>query len=156
MGEKSKLLVKAVGKGILKGIIYYIIYYIVIFGLLIMYVIPMLFSSLNINVSNIIGYEMINIPVIIWFIGLHIAIELLRAFIPYGSALEPVIGIILLYIILISLNYGRIEKYIPEYHVTLSIDASLLLKTIFYILVIFSIGSVFSKLANEYKKRHKS
>ncbi len=150
--------VKVILKGVFKGLVYYTIYYVVIFGLIITYVIPTLISSINldINVSSIIEYNYINIYLLVWFIVLYIVLEFIKTYIPYGVALEPIINIALLYIVLLNLNFGRIKKEIPEYNASIFIDASKLFTSLFMILVLLSVGSIFSRLANEYKKRHKA
>ncbi len=156
-GKKSKSLKIELAKGIGKGVVYYIIYYVLLIGFIVYYVIPYIANSTGLkgfDTAGLTGFTPVNISVLAWFIGLYTLLQLSKAYLPYSSLADAAIHITALYIILYSIRFGKIEKYLPKYNAKIILDASPLLLQLFYILIAFNLGGALISVAKEYKKKH--
>ncbi len=146
-------------KGIAKGLIYYIVYYILLFGFIIYFIVPFIADSVgleNINTAQLMNYSYLNLTVLAWFLGLYTTMQLVKSYVPYSALAESAIHLAAIYIILLSINFGRIGTVIPEYNTSVYLDASPLLINIFYILAAFGFGGALISVAKEYKRRHQA
>ncbi|OYT40520.1 MAG: hypothetical protein B6U89_01860 [Desulfurococcales archaeon ex4484_58] len=154
----TKEVSKSILIGVSKGIIYYILLYIVLFGIITYYLIPYIITLTRSNISiedpaRFTGYRVLNWYVLSWFLSLSIISTVLSRHIPYGGALSSFIGIFILYIVFQSFNFGKFTGYIEEYRSSYTLNISPLMYSLFYILVLTTIGGAFISIAREYKKR---
>jgi len=159
-----KRIIKVSLKGLGIGILYYMIFYVLILGSLIYLVIPYFLSSIgqqyglssndirDLIVSNM-GYKFIDYGILSFFIIIYTIACLLREFVPYGSAIEGLLGIILLYYIMSVVGFGAFNAEIPDSNVLLEVDFSPLMYRVFYALIIATVASILLRVRSEYKKR---
>ena len=153
----SKEVVKSVIIGLVKGIVYYLVVYVLFFGILLYYLLPYLIVSLtgqNIDVSKIIEYDMLNYTILSVFIVVSIVNSVVSRHVPYGSAITSLTSLLILYVIIASMGFGKLHGYIEELGYGYYVDASPLMYKLFMIIVLFSIGGVFISIGREYKKKH--
>ena len=153
----TKELSKTILIGAAKGLAYYIIYYVVLFRLVIYYIIPYLVSATELkglDVSSIISLELFNENIILILIALSIIGTFLIRHIPYGRALDSLIGLLILYIILSTFNFGKFEGHIAEYNTYYYVDLSPLFRSILQIIVFFTLGRIFVSVGKEYRSRN--
>ncbi len=152
-----KKLRRSILKGLLRGIGYYIIFYVVLLGLIVLILLPYLFESMGmkgIDAKAIFRYEYFNLNILLWFVVFYTVAEVIKENIRYGVVVTGLINIAVIYIIISSLNVGRIELTFPEYDQAVSIDVSPIISDIFIALVLFTLGSTFIGVAKYYKKRN--
>ncbi|RLG83262.1 MAG: hypothetical protein DRO40_05220 [Thermoprotei archaeon] len=152
----AKELSKTISLGIVKGLVYYSIYYIVLFRLVIYYIIPYLIQASGlegIDISSLVSLELVNIRIILIFIVLSIIGTFLVRHVPYGRALDSLIGLLMLYIVLTIFNFGRSEGYISEYNLYYHVDLSPLFQSILIIIAFITLGHVFISVGREYRGR---
>jgi|GEM_PF-5403206 len=134
MNKEVLRVIKAVIHGVLKGIIWYLIFF---------YLIPLLFLKLVPepqlpHYSPALGAVMIG-----FFIGLHILEGLLRTH-PLGMVLSFLSKIIGMEIVLLVLNFGRIEGgySVGAARVSIYIDIQPLLYLVFAVLMIYGVADL--------------
>lgn len=152
----AKELSKTILIGIGKGILYYIIYCIVLLGLITHYIIPYLMEISGIegfNAGSMVGFELINANIILLFMLLSIIGTFLVRHVPYGRALDSLVGLLMLYIVLLMFNFGKFEGYIAQYNIYYDVDLSPLFRAILLIVALFTLGQVFVSMSREYKSR---
>ncbi len=152
----SKEILKSIGLGVLKGIIYYIVFYVLLLGVITYYLIPYILSMGNIEIKDpavFTGYVPLNYMILTWFLVLSIIGSILTRHIPYGSPLMSIISLALLYIVLLSINFGRFTGYVEELDSNYSVDLSPLMYRLFYLIIFLTIGGACLGVAKEYKRR---
>ncbi|ADI32373.1 hypothetical protein [Staphylothermus hellenicus] len=152
----SREILKTILIGVVKGLLYYTVYYVVLFGIIVYYVIPFFMGASGLkgfNINSIISFKLININILLMFMVLSIMGAFLVRHIPFGRAINTMLGLLMLYIVLLSFNFGEFSGYITQYNIYYYVDLSPLFKTLLLIIAVFTIGQVSIDVGKEYKSR---
>ncbi|ABN70285.1 hypothetical protein Smar_1190 [Staphylothermus marinus F1] len=152
----SREISKTILIGVVKGLFYYIVYYVILFGLIVYYVIPYLMGASGLkdfNMNSIISFKLIDINILAIFMTLSIIGTFLVRHIPYGRAMNTLLGLLMLYIVLLMFNFGEFSGYIEQYNIYYNVDLSPLFKVFLLIIAVFTIGQISIEVGREYKSR---